>query len=393
MMSDNFIIGMSYWGGLSGNLKDSPDGAVYTRNLIIKKFLEEGHKVIALQINRDDETFVSPVQFDSGFPDIDLLFVEWRWALPGRNTAVDRNSPSFTPDLDRQTELLRHYLQNTNAHVFIWDKDQTLTKHDFIYNNNILSFHGINYLKFKHRIDFCRNTLKNQCLEIDNFNLFFKRFTFPCDFKSLKNSAIENFEKEKTKTFVYIGNQYRRDEQVYQFVVPTACHFKFTNVHHDFDFYGNWTKYSEKFERNKVNFPAINFYDRITFNEIHNVYHNYLCTLNMAPKEYMDTGQFTQRIYEAVMNGVITIGISDHECVERVFPKKLIVRDAYDFIELIKELTDMYKNSRSELLDLFEEQIDKLEYFDISKWYTKFASDILFSIALNTYNRKTDERL
>lgn len=95
-MSLNFKIGYSAWGFLGDGIVDTPDGGRSHRPVLLHSLIQHGAKIIMLQKNRDlDETGVDLSQKglgfdDSGFPDIDMLFLEYRWPIPGRNIGVSK---------------------------------------------------------------------------------------------------------------------------------------------------------------------------------------------------------------------------------------------------------------------------------------------------------------
>ena len=54
-----------------------------------------------------------------------MLFLEWRWPIPGRNT-TGCGSPGHTCDLHRQDELVTRYTLDHRVPTIVWDKDLQL---------------------------------------------------------------------------------------------------------------------------------------------------------------------------------------------------------------------------------------------------------------------------
>ena len=120
-------IGYSFWGFLGPGVTDTPDGGRSHRRTLIDGLTGAGHEIVFFQANRDlDEAgddLRSPYAWDSGLPDIDVLMLEWRWAIPGRNDTAC-GTPGHTCDLHRQDDLIRHYIQrHSRSPALIWDKD------------------------------------------------------------------------------------------------------------------------------------------------------------------------------------------------------------------------------------------------------------------------------
>ncbi|MFA5732873.1 MAG: hypothetical protein WC934_12845 [Acidithiobacillus sp.] len=378
MITNKLTIGWSFWGTLKGDLLDTPDGGILTRRSAIDIFKKNGFEIIGLQENRDGSDFESPITYSNGtFPKINILFIEWRWPISGRNTQNDEGKPGYTPDLKRQNEILTHYLQQQDVEIFIWDKDQKITPDDFEMFDHCKYYFVENNPQYalKSNIHFCRNTFKSQCItgRCNGRELQFEKLNLCCDFKWLKENALENLKLNKfKKCFVYVGNQYERDDQVYKYIVPAAHSLRSSGL--SCEFFGNWTKYPEKFKRNEINFPNIIFNDRVPYNQIYEQYKKFMFTMNMAPQKYRDAGQYTERIFECISNGVLFFNASDHYKCEKIVEEDLIVTDAYDLAMSIEYLRDKLFYNPDSYYRLFESQINRLEIFDINYWYNRFCS-------------------
>ena len=150
-------IGCSYWGFLgdnkfdaSGNEVSTPDGnATYSWSLLWEMQIR-GHLVYMMQHDRDEvgwrmgadglfsafsqqrrtDAYLRTIRTDGHrLPELDVLILEWRFRIPGRNCPSDNVMSTHDvysqPDLDRQVELLRHYRER-NTKIIIWDLDHKL---------------------------------------------------------------------------------------------------------------------------------------------------------------------------------------------------------------------------------------------------------------------------
>jgi len=354
-------IGYSAWGFVGDGVLDSPDGGRLTRSLMLSHLIKRGHTVVWLQQNRDIDADGQPlfisgrlykdeqkqllcsIEYASeGFPELDVLFLEWRWKLPGRNCNVDTTSKAYTPDLDRQSQLLNCYLK-TGTKVLIWDKDETLSRDDE-----------------KELMELSNNGGKN--ISIMSPALFpeshlFGRYSllFPCDLQKIKGTKVN---KDARYLIGYVGSQYERDYQVYKYINPFA--FKYPQ---QVIFAGNWTKYLEKAERNHSNFPCITFVDRILPKDMWKVYRECMTSVLLCKSNYAIHGHITQRIHEVAANGVIGIGLAEQKGIEQFVVDNNRIQDAYDLIHCIEYLQSLDIDKRQAILD---EQIDRLEPFDIN---------------------------
>lgn len=358
-------IGYSAWGFIGDGLNDSPDGGRLTRALFLEHLILKEYEIIWLQENRDIEDS-SPIfsekavenhqtaqrktlcniKYDSSFPDVDILFLEWRWKLKGRNCDVSKDNPNYTPDLDRQIELLDYYSKIPNVKIVIWDKDETLTVEDEKqFNANTIIFSPA---LFPHKLVYNRTTL-----------------LFPCDLEKIRGTKVND---KILYNVGYVGSQYERDEQVYRYINPFA--FLFPN---EVVFAGNWTKYPEKAARNHINFPAIKFIDRILPKDMYRVYNLCLSCILLCKKNYADHGHITQRIHEVAENGVIAIGLREQKGIEQFILPDNIITDAYDLTNRIQALLEMKIPERQSILD---QQIEMLEPFDIHNVIKVFEETI-----------------
>jgi hypothetical protein len=387
-------IGYSAWGFVGDGVLDSPDGGRLTRSLFLSHLIDKGHSVVWLQKNRDvdlnckplfstsqkanyefdwEKTRLCDLQYDESFPNIDILFLEWRWPLTGRNFFPDGSEnhkfdKNYTPDLDRQKELLTYYA-GTNTRIVIWDKDETMTPLDEY--GLIESMYGvspaINIEEFEVKVSEISRARDIVILSPALFPIkqVLPRSTllFPCDLAKIRGTRVNDHPSIKY-LIGYVGSQYDRDEQVYKYINPFA--FKHPQ---QVIFAGNWMKYPDKAKRNEVNFPCISFTDRILPRDMWKIYRLCLTSVLLCKQNYAEHGHITQRIHEVAANGVIAIGLKEQKGIERFILEDNIVSDAYDLEVRINYLWYSSVEERQQILD---KQIEMLEPFDIKNVIAEF---------------------
>jgi hypothetical protein len=122
-------------------------------------------------------------------------------------------------------------------------------------------------------------------------------------------------------------------------------------------------KYPAIAKRNEASFPCIKFADRVLPKDMGNIYRQCLSTVLLCKHNYADHCHITQRIHEVAANGVIAIGLKEQQGIEQFVNKNLVVSDSYDLIQVVNILNSMSQEAKQELLD---ENIAKLELFDIN---------------------------
>jgi len=359
------IIGYSAWGFVGDGVVDSPDGGRLTRALFLEHLIKKSYDILWLQQNRDIDENNKPLfnlarinehssqqrktlcnlQYDDSFPDIDILFLEWRWQLPGRNCKVDKFSKQYTPDLDRQMDLISFYVPNRDVKIVIWDKDDTMTKEEEFW---LLS------LRHEPIVGDSDIVIFSPALYPQDRILERETLLFPCDLEKIRGTKVNSDVKY---LIGYVGSQYDRDQQVYQYINPFSFKYPASVV-----FAGNWLKYADKAVRNIVNFPGIEFKSRILPKDMCKIYSQCLTTVLLCRPSYAINGHITQRIHEAAENGVISIGLAEQRGIEQFVSKDNVISDAYDLISRVEFINKLDVSQRQLILD---DQINHLEPFDI----------------------------
>lgn len=299
-------IGYSFWGFLGNGITDTPDGGRSHRRLLIDALAERGHHIVFLQPNRDlteaGEDFTDVHTWDEGFPQIDALFLEWRWPIPGRNT-TPCGTPGHTCDLHRQTDLIEAYVHGRGLPTLLWDKDLRLPAHD--------------PLRIHQAITVCEAALFPA--------MGARRLLFPVHDRALDTADPERLAlAHRELPLVYVGNQYDRDDAFTHFFAPAA-----RGHHHVVA--GKWTRTAP--------WPHVTFVGRQPFTEVDALHRRSLATVLLSPERYKAQGQFTQRLIEAVLAGCLPLGPADIRGVDQVLPPDLVVTDGAEVTRLISHLT------------------------------------------------------
>ncbi|MGW1614601.1 glycosyltransferase family protein [Streptomyces sp. NPDC002285] len=325
-------IGYSFWGFLGNGVTDTPDGGRSHRRPFIDALIAHGHDIVFLQADRDrleaGEDLGGAYTFDDGVPHIDALFLEWRWAIPGRNTTMC-GSEGHTCDLHRQAQLINHYTVRHQTPTVIWDKDRTLraesmwrtTSHTRVCEAALAPTHGAHSLLFP--------VAENLLSLADPVALAAQR---------------------RDLVLGYVGNQYDRDEPFDRFFAPAAARVAHLVA-------GKWT------ETNR--WPHVHFLGRIPFEAAAGVYGRSLATVLMLPERYAAVGQMTQRIFEAVLAGCLPLAPADIRYVNRFVPDELVVRSGRDVIERLSHLREIAGTQQH--ADLIAACVDRLRLFGLSK--------------------------
>lgn len=325
------LIGYSFWGFLGPGILDTPDGGRSHRRTLIDGLLERGHDIVFLQTDRDHAeagTRLSPgYRWDAGLPDLDVLFLEWRWPIAGRNT-TRCGSPGHTCDLHRQNELVAHYVDRLAVPTILWDKDRTLPPGD--------------PLRDRANVTVCEPALYPSPGAVP--------LLFPVSDTALDAAdAASLAASPRNVPLVYVGNQYDRADAFDSFFAPAAARFPHVVA-------GKWPEASR--------WPHVSFAGRVPFRRVADLYGSALVTVLLLPERYRRAGQMTQRICEAVLAGCLPLTPSTIRGVDRFAPRRLHVTDAQDVLTSIDGLHAIA--GTGEHADLLAACLHKLDLFRLS---------------------------
>lgn len=325
-------IGYSFWGFLGPGITDTPDGGRSHRRTLIDGLIAAGHDIVFLQRNRDlDESghdLRHRYAWDDGLPDLDVLFLEWRWPIPGRNT-TGCGSPSHTCDLHRQDELVTRYTHERRLPTILWDKDMQLT--------------GGSPLRQMPSVVVCEAALAPSPGAIS--------LLFPvADDELDRADPVRLATMSRPLPLVYIGNQYDRDEAFSAFFAPAAARFEHRVT-------GKWTRTAD--------WPHVNFTGRCPFPHVRELYESALATMLLLPERYARAGQMTQRLFEAVLAGCLPITPGTIQSAAIFTPPALHAATGQQAADRVAGLLDIAGTARH--AELITACLDQLDVFRLSR--------------------------
>lgn len=329
-------LGISYWGFCepfeASKEAKTPDGHRYGRPIMVDALLNRGHEVYALQERRESTPYPG-ITYDMGFPDIDVLFVEWRW-----KTYKNSGPNKFEKDLDRQFELLTHY--HGKIPVVIWDCDYKVTHLDeMMWPEAIIADPAFEprYLTRKR-----------------------ERIMFWTDWKKLLPAVSTSFE------YGYVGNNYERPqafEKYYSFPSSTLRNYGIqTTVH------GNWLEVSPERESPKVlisSHPSISFAQRLNFYESMKRLNSFICTTHITKPEYAQRGFASPRYVENIVSNVPAL-VPKEFLKSNLLGKDWAVEGGDSVIEKVKLIFSMNLEERNSLILEQENNLKSSGVFSVS---------------------------
>lgn len=370
-------LGYSFWGFLGdhkmdvdGNELSTPDGNATYSWSIIHEAQRRGWQVYLMQEDRDTPAWdrMGPNLFRAfskdkrtqayrdlyrtagrDLPDLDVLLVEWRFPIPGRNTPEMIGQPGFQPDFLRQREILEYYMDR-GTKVIVWDLDHKLTRENEIYLG-LLHIGGpaaIFETSVQPKDQLWKRTRVEPPTVIEDLLQFGEHY---------------QYAKDKRGLLSYIGSRYERDDVITEYIGPVSDRFP-ESVH----FYGNWMRTVE--ECRKL-WPNVTYHDRVTTKDFLRIYSRSLACPLLAKRSYIETGFITPRPWEAIIFGAIPIGIAQTRGIDQY-----CLLTAASGKEMGNILADLKGATRSELRQLREESAHKLLFMDVKNFVDKIEDVI-----------------
>jgi hypothetical protein len=328
-------IGYSFWGFLGPGITDTPDGGRSHRRALIDGILAAGYQVVFLQANRDlreaGQDLTGHYAWDAGLPAIDVLFLEWRWPVYGRNT-TPCSTPGHTCDLHRQHELVACYTVGQETPTVLWDKDLQLPL-----------AHPLRRLP---QVTVCEAALLPRA---GAASLLFP--VADADLEAADPAALARLDRPLP--LAYAGNQYDRDEAFSAFFAPAADRFAHRVA-------GKWT-YTTRW-------PHITFTGRCPFPDVDRLYRSTLTTVLLLPHRYAQAAQMTQRLPEAVLAGCLPITPTSIACAAAFTPLALHAADGEQVIDRIAHAQVIA--GTDEHAELIGACLDRVSVFRLSRQIT-----------------------
>lgn len=344
-------LGLSYWGICASfddhrfEISDTPDGHRFGRPIFIDAMVSRGHRVIALQNMREHVPYKQLMYADPrSFPDIDVLFIEWRWSTY-RN---DRNHPNFSeahmePDLERQRALIEHY--RTKCPIIAWDTDLKITVDD---------------------------ELRWPELIVADPSLFPRKLTR--DRSSLpfwSDWRAKSLSCSPYPLYIYVGNRYERDAEFEEFYYKPAETLRALGV--QTAMYGNWLQKSPERSDPAILIagnPNVAFNHRMNFNDSMMMMNRAMCTTHVSKQKYYDDGFISPRFLEAVAMGCPALVPAAHKYAAEIMGTDSIVRSANDVVSAVADVSRWSLAQRAEFLQMQERKLRSAGCFDVSNAVT-----------------------
>ena len=347
-------VGISYWGFCESfhdcNVADTPDGHRYGRPVLVDDLLSRGHEIYALQKRREKVPYKGMSYVDYEFPDLDVLFVEWRWP-----TYKNSGDNKFEPDLDRQAELMDHY--HDKIPVVVWDTDLKLTANDEERWPNMI--------------------VADPTLDPKDFIIPRVRLTFWSDFKPLFKPSISGVE------FGYVGNNYEREDMFKKYYSDPSSLLRSYGI--QTKVWGNWLQRSPERpppEGLISSHPFIAFNDRISFQGSMRVLNSFICTTHITKPRYSSQGFCSPRYLENIVCNTPALVPSEF-LVRDILGKKWSVDNASDVVDRVVEINRMSVSQREELVNSQRECLLRVHDFGV-----RHVSEFLENVAVNPTKAK-----
>jgi len=319
----------SFWGFITplekNSMVNTPDGERGNRVDFVNELLSRGHEVVQLQKMRDDEQYPG-VQYDaSGFPDGDVLYVEWRWPT-WKNSGENSQESDYT----RQCELLDYYHEQGMT-IIIHDGDLKMTpEEEQRWPNAILS-------------DACVSP-QHQTRD---------RITIPwCNYMKRYFEPVEY-----SYNYTYVGNNYEREDPFAKYYTGPSAALRAEGV--QTMIYGNWlNKSPERIDPAVLlaQTPNVAFGPRLAYKDIFKVLNESITVTHITKPAYTPFGNITGRFFEAIKSNVpalvpiefthaVPVGLSDGT---------LLVKSTQDVVDKVKWISSLSAAERKTLVDAQE---------------------------------------
>lgn len=371
-----------YFHGFMGDVKyegkrevSTPDGnAAYSWSIVYEGG-QRSHEVIPLHKDRDEDgyrihgielfsSFSKEKRFNSyhlmdayrskygsvtGFPELDVVLIEWRWPIPDRNCVMNSDGSWFVPngmqtDLLRQWELIRHY-QKTKTPIVLWDLDHKLTYRD-------------------------EQTVKPAAVFETSVNLM---STYVVRTRVEPPTVVADLLQHKTlpvdplRKMAYVGSRYERDDVISEWIEPVSDQFP-----GQVEFWGKWDG-ADKLWKN------VKYMGRIGMRDFMKAYGTAACCPLLAKRSYMKSGFISPRPWEALLFGTLPVGLSCHAAAWR-YTNGIFACDAADLSEITQWFAGMTLQERHIKR---EELAHDLKHMDVSH-FVDSIEDVVNGIPPNS---------
>lgn len=367
------IIGYSYHGFCqhiaNANVAKTPDSQRLMRMQFVDELEKLGCKVAALQPQREEAGSLYKITNEHGkFPEIDALFLEWRWPT-WKNTTIS-DPTGWSEDLDsfkscqeqdwaEQRRLIQHYTIERDIPTFIHDLDYKFTEDDA---NSILTAYmkytgqTINYDAYQQEISIPRIKILDPGLSHASCTGYFKRISVP-NYSSYDPEFIREFRKffppdPNPLMYGYIGNNYERDQQFERYYGNPSRKLRREGV--QTIVYGNWTSRSpERCDPSTtfIKYPNVAFPGRVGFSDAMHRLREFGCVTHIGKDEnFAENHVITIRYHEAALCGVPAFVPSCYKHAD-ILGRQWVVSDEKDVLDRVRYVRGMTLQERLRVVD------------------------------------------
>jgi hypothetical protein len=299
--------------------------------------------VIALQQQRELTPYPGLVYECDTYPELDILFVEWRWP-----TWKNSGPQAFESDLQRQTALVDYY--HGKIPIIAWDTDLQITPED--------------------EKRWPKMIIADPCFDPVTLTKKRHRLTWWSDFK-------EFFEpSEGSVAYGYIGNNYSREHQFLKYYASVAQSFRDVGI--QTMVYGNWMQHSPERSHPRTviqNYSNVAFVDRVGFFESMKVLNSFICTTHISKESYSLRGNVTVRFFETLACNVPAL-VPKNFYASDVLGKEWVVSNSTDVFDAAYYLMKLNREERREVVQ--QQRHDFRRYHD---FHVSAAVDFIESFA------------
>lgn len=342
-------IGISYWGVCADydehrfSIIDTPDGHRFGRPLLIRALENAGHEIFALQPRREQSAF-SNIKYvydgkDELFPDLDVVFLEWRWSTYKNDKNDPKHDPSlYEGDLDRQREIIEFY--RGKIPIIAWDTDLKITPDDEERWPELI---------------IADPSLSTNRLTRDRVSL-----PFWSDWKL--RAAV----KEPYPVYGYVGNNYERPSEFLKFYFDVSSTLRADGI--QTSMFGNWLQTSPERSPPKSMIrmnPNVSFNHRMNFYDSMNIMNRFICTTHISKHRYYMTGFISPRYMEALSVGCPGL-VPSAQIYNGVLGREWVVCRTYDTVEKVKFISKLSLEDRLDLVQAQTAAMQKVGKFDVN---------------------------
>ena len=318
----------SFWGFVTPFEKQTvsatPDHYRGGRVDLVDEMQRRGHTVVQVQQRRDDEPYPGVEYDDTGFPEGDVLFVEWRWPT-WKNDATIGGDRATESDYRRQCALLDHY-HAKGVPIIIHDGDLKMTPEEERRWPNA--------------------QLADACIKPREQTR--SRISMPW-----ASSARRLFKPaEYSYNYTYVGNNYDRDPQFKKYYSQPSRALRSRGI--QTKVWGNWLERSPERSDPSVLLrenPNVSFGHRLAYKEIFSIINNSIAVTHITRDDYTPYGNITMRFTEAIQAGVVSLIPSEYVHARPVGLGDFLVNDPEDIVRAVTRLSTMTASERTDIIN------------------------------------------